>query len=102
MKPSLSLMKGCFTLTLKNDLQSSEVNFENGVVVESNFPNYETMRINQMPKIDVKIVASVEAPGGIGEPGTPIAAPALINALYAKTGRRITTLPISKSGFIFV
>ena len=55
-----------------------------------------------MPKIDVKIVSSAEAPGGIGEPGTPIAAPALINALYAKTGQRITTLPISKSGFIFV
>ena len=80
----------------------SELNFENGVVMESNFPNYETLRINQMPKIDVKIVSSAEAPGGIGEPGTPIAAPALINALYAKTGQRITTLPISKSGFVFV
>ena len=80
----------------------SEINFDKGLVEESNFPNYETLRINQMPEIDIKIVQSSEAPGGIGEPGTPIAAPALVNALFAKTGRRITKLPISKSGFIFV
>jgi len=52
------------------------------------------MRMDEMPRVEVHIVPSTEAPGGIGEPGLPPAAPAVINAIFAATGKRIRTLPI--------
>jgi isoquinoline 1-oxidoreductase beta subunit len=52
------------------------------------------LRMNQMPKVEVHIVPSKEAPGGIGEPGTPAVAPAVANAIFAATGKRIRKLPI--------
>ena len=54
------------------------------------------MRINEAPKIEVHLIRSVEAPGGIGEPGTAAAAPALANALFAATGVRLRKLPIDR------
>lgn len=71
-----------------------EITLDNGVVAEQNFDRYRPLRINEMPAIEVHIVASAEAPTGVGEPGTPPVAPALANALHAATGRRITRLPI--------
>jgi isoquinoline 1-oxidoreductase beta subunit len=50
--------------------------------------------MNEMPKVEVHIVASSEPPGGIGEPGTPPIAPAVVNAIYAATGKRLRSLPI--------
>jgi isoquinoline 1-oxidoreductase beta subunit len=54
------------------------------------------MRINETPKIEVHIVNSSDAPGGIGEPGTSAVAPALTNAIFAATGKRIRKLPVAE------
>jgi isoquinoline 1-oxidoreductase subunit beta len=59
-----------------------------------NFHNYRTLRINETPVIDVYLVHSTEAPGGIGEPGTSAAAPAVCNAILAATGKRVRKLPV--------
>ncbi len=64
-----------------------------GVVQQGNFNNYPVLRINEMPKVEVHIVRSTEAPGGIGEPGTPPIAPAVANAVFALTGKRLRALP---------
>jgi CO/xanthine dehydrogenase Mo-binding subunit len=63
-------------------------------VQQSNFPDYRVMRMNEMPKVEVILMPSGDAPGGIGEPGTAAAAPALTNALFAATGQRIRKLPV--------
>ena len=72
----------------------SEITFDKGRVQQSNFGDYRMMRINEAPAIDVHIVASHDEPGGIGEPGTSAVAPALANAVFAATGKRIRKLPI--------
>jgi isoquinoline 1-oxidoreductase subunit beta len=71
-----------------------EITLAEGRVVQSNFHDYRVMRINEVPRIEVHIVPSSEAPGGVGEPGTSAAIPALVNAVHAATGQRIRTLPI--------
>jgi isoquinoline 1-oxidoreductase beta subunit len=72
-----------------------EITLEKGRVRQTNFPSYEMLRLAQMPEIEVHIVDSgVEHLGGIGEPGTPPVAPAVCNALFAITGKRIRSLPI--------
>ena len=70
------------------------VHLDDGVVREQNFHMYRPLRINEMPEIDVHIVASGEAPTGIGEPGLPPIAPAVTNAIFAATGKLITRLPL--------
>ncbi|WGL16893.1 xanthine dehydrogenase family protein molybdopterin-binding subunit [Microbulbifer bruguierae] len=72
----------------------SAITFKDGKVVESNFHNYQVLRINQMPEVEVHIVPSAEPPTGVGEPGVPPIAPAVANALAAATGKRYYTLPI--------
>ncbi|MDH3270143.1 MAG: xanthine dehydrogenase family protein molybdopterin-binding subunit [Gemmatimonadota bacterium] len=71
-----------------------EINIEGGRVVQSNFHDYRMLRMNEAPRIDVVLAPSGDAPGGVGEPGTPPIAPAVANAVYALTGERIRTLPI--------
>jgi isoquinoline 1-oxidoreductase beta subunit len=71
-----------------------KITFKDGQVQQSNFHDYRMLRMNQMPKVEVYIVPSKEAPGGIGEPGTPPIAPAVANAIFAATGKRIRKLPI--------
>ncbi len=71
-----------------------EITFENGRVQQSNFNNYRVLRIDEAPVIDVYLVDSAQPPGGIGEPGTVGAAPALTNAIFAATGKRIRQLPV--------
>jgi CO/xanthine dehydrogenase Mo-binding subunit len=61
---------------------------------QSNFHNYRTLRINEVPDIDVHLVESTETPGGIGEPGTSAAATAVCNAIFAATGKRVRKLPV--------
>jgi isoquinoline 1-oxidoreductase beta subunit len=73
-----------------------EITVKDGKVEQSNFDNYRVMRMNESPVIEVHIVPSAEAPGGIGEPGTSAVAPALTNAIFAANGKRIRTLPINK------
>jgi len=63
-------------------------------VQEDNYDRYQLVRMDQMPVIDVHIVDSTEAPSGMGEPAVPAAAPALCNAIFAATGRRIRKLPL--------
>ncbi|HKM90335.1 MAG TPA: xanthine dehydrogenase family protein molybdopterin-binding subunit [Candidatus Acidoferrales bacterium] len=71
-----------------------EITLENGRVQQSNFNDYPMLRIYECPEIEVHIVASTDKQGGIGEPGVPCAAPALCNAIFAATGKRIRRLPI--------
>jgi isoquinoline 1-oxidoreductase beta subunit len=71
-----------------------EITIEDGGVRQSNFHDYPMLRMNEMPVVEVHIVPSTEPPGGIGEPGTPPIAPAVVNALAALTGRRLRRLPI--------
>jgi isoquinoline 1-oxidoreductase beta subunit len=72
------------------------INIDKGRVRESNFHDYRMLRINQMPQIEVHLINSGEAPGGIGETGTTAAPPALANALFAATGIRFRRLPIDR------
>jgi isoquinoline 1-oxidoreductase subunit beta len=69
------------------------ITFKNGVAEQSNFHQYNVMRIDEMPKIEVYLIDNQEAPGGCGEPGLPPIAPALCNAIFNLTGKRIRTLP---------
>jgi isoquinoline 1-oxidoreductase beta subunit len=73
----------------------NEITLAKGRVQQSNFHDYRIMRINEAPPIEVHIVSSADSPGGIGEPGTSATAPALTNAIFAATGRRIRKLPVS-------
>jgi len=70
------------------------ITVKDGAVEQSNFHDYPVLRINEMPKVDVHIVPSGEKPTGVGEPATPVIAPALANALFAATGKRLRTLPL--------
>ncbi|HEY3327025.1 MAG TPA: xanthine dehydrogenase family protein molybdopterin-binding subunit [Novimethylophilus sp.] len=72
----------------------SEISFKGGRVQQSNFNDYQVLRMNQMPTLEVHIVPSTEKMGGAGEPGVPPIAPAVANAIFAATGKRIRTLPI--------
>ena len=72
------------------------ITIDRGRVQQSNFHDYPMLRINEMPVVEVHILDSGEAPGGLGEPGVPTVAPAVCNAIYAATGRRIRTLPINR------
>jgi isoquinoline 1-oxidoreductase beta subunit len=74
-----------------------EITIKNGQVQQSNFDNYPMLRISDMPKVEVYIVPSHETPGGIGEPGVPCAAPAVANAVFAATGKRLRRLPFQAS-----
>lgn len=71
-----------------------EITVKNGRVQQSHFNNYPMLRMAEMPAIDVYIVPSTENPGGGGEPSTPPIASAVVNAIYAATGKRIRRLPI--------
>ncbi len=71
-----------------------EITIQNGRVQQRHFNDYQMLRHNEMPDIEVYIVPSVETPGGIGEPSTAVAAGALVNAIYAVSGKRIYRLPV--------
>lgn len=69
------------------------ISLKDGRVEQGNFHDYPVLRHNEMPKVEVHIVKSTEKPGGIGEPGTPPVAPAVANAIFAATGKRLRSLP---------
>ncbi len=71
-----------------------QIDIENGRVKQTNFRDYPLLRMDEMPVVEVYLVPSDRAPQGIGEMGLPPAAPALTNAIFAATGKRIRTLPI--------
>lgn len=82
-------------------IMRNEITLTDGVVDQANFPQYQPLRISDMPDIEVHITASSEAPTGVGEPGVPPAGPALANAIYAATGKRVTKLPMTNHGITF-
>ena len=71
-----------------------EITIANGRVEQANFNDYDMVRINEAPQVEVHIVESNDGPGGIGEPGTPPIAPAVCNAIFAATGKPVRRLPI--------
>lgn len=71
-----------------------EITIKNGQAEQRNFYDYKMLRMNETPKIETYIVPSSEGHGGVGEPGTPPIAPAVCNAIFAATGKRIRSLPI--------
>lgn len=76
----------------------SKLTFKNGQVVQSNYHDYQVLRLNEMPVVEVHIVPSTDKPGGIGEAGVPPTAPAVANAVFALTGQRLRELPLQLSG----
>jgi isoquinoline 1-oxidoreductase subunit beta len=77
-------------------LMWGEINIQGGRVQQTNFDSYRVARMNEVPRIDVYVLDSEEAPGGIGEPATALVAPAVCNAIYTATGRRLRSLPLAR------
>ncbi len=71
-----------------------EITIDKGRVQQSNFNNYDVLRMDEMPEFEVFVVPSTEAPGGMGEASTPTTAPAVANAIFRLTGKRLRSLPI--------
>jgi isoquinoline 1-oxidoreductase beta subunit len=86
-------MEGCVVFGLTAALYG-EITFEKGRVKQGNFHNYKMVRMNEMPVVEVHIVESTEKMGGVGEPGVPPVAPAVMNALFTLTGKRVRSLPL--------
>jgi isoquinoline 1-oxidoreductase subunit beta len=74
----------------------NEITIANGRVQQSNFNDFPALRMSEAPRVEAHLVASAESPGGVGETGTACAAAALCNAIYAATGKRVRTLPVSR------
>jgi isoquinoline 1-oxidoreductase beta subunit len=72
-----------------------KVTLQDGRIQQSNFHDYRVLRMNEMPEIAVEVIASQESPGGVGEPGTAVLAPAITNAIRAAGGPRLYELPIT-------
>jgi len=71
-----------------------QITIQDGAVQQSNFHDYPVLRMEETPVIEVHLVPSTERPSGMGEPGVPPIAPAVANALFAATGRRLRKLPL--------
>lgn len=78
-------------------IMKSQLTLEQGKVVEGNFDGYDVLRIDEMPKVEVHIVKSTAPPTGVGEPGVPPIGPAVANAFFKATGKRVRVLPFSRS-----
>ncbi|MDP6977018.1 MAG: molybdopterin-dependent oxidoreductase [Myxococcota bacterium] len=89
-------MEGSILFGLNAALQG-KITLREGRVTQSNFHDYPLLALRDAPAIEVSILPSMREPGGIGEPGTPPIAPALTNAIFAATGRRIRKLPVGKA-----
>jgi isoquinoline 1-oxidoreductase beta subunit len=76
----------------------SKLTFKDGRVQQSNFHDFPVLRLSEMPDVEVHIVSSSEKPGGIGEPGVPPVAPAVANAVFALTGKRLREMPFRLAG----
>jgi len=86
-------MEGAIAFGLTAALKS-EITIQDGHPAQRNFDDFQLLRIDEMPEVDVHILPSRESPGGIGEPGVPPAAPAVANAVFALTGRPVRSIPI--------
>ena len=86
-------MEGGIVYGLTAALKSG-ITIDKGGTEQENFDDYPLLRIDEMPRVEVHIVPSTEALGGVGEPGTPPIAPAVVNAIFAATGKRVRRLPV--------
>jgi isoquinoline 1-oxidoreductase beta subunit len=78
-----------------------EITAKNGAIEQSNFNDYQVARMKDAPlETHIHIVPSEAPPAGIGEPGLPPFAPALCNAIFAATGKRVRELPLSRAGLV--
>ena len=89
-------MEGAVAFALSAAL-FGEITLKDGAAVQSNFHDYRCLRMSEMPKVEVHIIPSTAAPTGVGEPGVPPLAPALCNAIFAASGRRIRRLPVGET-----
>ena len=87
-------MESCIIFALTAALYG-EITVKDGRIEQRNFYDYKMLRMNETPKIETYIVPSTEKLGGVGEPGTPPTAPAVVNAIFAATGKRLRSLPIN-------
>ncbi|HEF4760653.1 TPA: xanthine dehydrogenase family protein molybdopterin-binding subunit [Pseudomonas putida] len=90
-------MESCIAFGLGFTLHS-KLTIKDGQVVQSNYHDYQVLRLHEMPVVEVHILPSSEKPGGIGEAGVPPTAPAVANAVFALTGQRLRELPLQLSG----
>jgi isoquinoline 1-oxidoreductase beta subunit len=86
-------VQGAVLMALGTTLPGAAITLKDGVVEQQNYSDYTVARIGDMPVVDVHIVASNDAPTGMGEPGLPPLAPAFANALFTLTGKRLRKLP---------
>ena len=91
-------MEGSVAFALTAALKGA-ITLEDGRVAQSNFHDYPILRLSEMPVVETHIVKSNEPPAGVGEPGVPPTAPAVVNAIFAATGRRIRRLPVRPEDF---
>jgi isoquinoline 1-oxidoreductase beta subunit len=92
-------MEGCIGFGL-GALYYSEIEIKGGRAAQRNFDTYRSLRIHEMPKVEVHIVASTAAPSGVGEPGLPPLAPAVANAIARLGSPRVRRLPLTRSGLV--
>jgi isoquinoline 1-oxidoreductase beta subunit len=92
--PLIAQVEGAVVMALGTALKE-QVRFANGGPKSANFDDYKLMKMSDVPEIEVHIVKSTEAIGGIGEPGVPPTAPAVANAVFAATGARIRRIPLT-------
>lgn len=78
----------------------SEINIKDGKIIQNNYDNYKMIRLKDTPRIDFHLINNNEISGGIGEVGTPLVGPAIANAVFAATGKRVRRLPIRKEDLI--
>lgn len=85
-------VEGCIVMALTAAAKDA-ITFENGRAVQTNFDNYRMLRIDEMPPVEIHLMRNDEPPGGAGEPALPPLAPALANAIFDLTGKRLRKLP---------
>lgn len=86
-------VEGAIAMALSATLKS-EITIRDGRVEQTSYSDYDVIRMGEMPRIDVHLLPSAAPPGGMGEPPLPGVAAAVVNAVYAATGRRIRRIPI--------